>query len=176
MHSMEGASGRTVHAPLRGGRGTRRSFGHAMAMVAGRRASPRAQAPGVMTRGAVYPALAVSPTTGSPGKQEQRQAQWVTPAKGVSSRGHLEPLAITDSPWSPPGSISGRARMMGNGFVLACSVDDRSEPSVFGSMFQSQKCLWENTRMAPRNTLSVRQGKRVNRGFPALAPRISLRG
>jgi len=42
---MEGASGRTVHAPLRGGRGTRRSFGHAMAMVAGRRASPRAQAP-----------------------------------------------------------------------------------------------------------------------------------
>jgi hypothetical protein len=173
---MEGASGRTVHATLRGARCTRRSFGHAMAMVAGRRASPRAQAPrrdDERCRASSARRLSDDRFVGETGNTA---SEWVTPAEGVPSRGHLEPLAIVDSQWSRPGSISGRARMMGNGFVLACSVDDRSEPSVFGSMFQSQKCLWENTRMAPRNTLSVRQGKRVNRGFPALAPRISLRG
>lgn len=69
----------------------------------------------------------------------------------------------------------GRARAVTGGFVLARSVDDRSETSTFGSMSVAAMPRPHYDRCLPL-TPSVQTRNGVTRGLPAFAPRVSFRG
>jgi len=163
-----------VRVALRGARVTRRFFGRAMVMVAGSARVSRSPAPPHDDERCRESELRCI-FDGLPPKKGKAAKPPAPPAKGAPSRVLPEPLAkplIRGVPSQGP--VTGRARMNGNGFVLACSVDDRSEGAPSGHCRPPLPDRAANHERCLERTLSVQQAKRVIRGLPAFALRVSF--